>query len=101
MFTGVNRKYFAEKRADAIHGQADGGLWGNHLRNRYCQDIQASNPYYHDAMDICRVMDLGSGQLNISGIKMLRKGIEGNDLYSRWGQYFSVCFLRHDRNQDT
>jgi hypothetical protein len=78
MSTGVNRKYLAEKLADVVRVQAYGGLCGNHLHNPYCQEIQASNPY-RDAMDICRVMDLGSGQLNISGIEMLRKGIEGNE----------------------
>jgi hypothetical protein len=30
-------------------------------------------------MDVCRVVDFCSGQLNISGIEMLRKGIEGDE----------------------
>jgi hypothetical protein len=29
-------------------------------------------------MEVARVMDLGSGQLNLSGFELLRKGIEGN-----------------------
>jgi hypothetical protein len=30
-------------------------------------------------MEVARVMDLGSGQLNISGIELLKKGIEGDE----------------------
>jgi hypothetical protein len=30
-------------------------------------------------MEVARDMDLGSGQLNISGLELLRKGIEGNE----------------------
>jgi hypothetical protein len=30
-------------------------------------------------MEVARVMDLGSGQLNISGLVLLRKGIEGDE----------------------
>ena len=30
-------------------------------------------------MEVARVMDLGSGQLNISGLELLRKGIEGDE----------------------
>jgi hypothetical protein len=75
---GVNRKYLAEKLADVVRGEAYGGLCGTHLHSKYCQEIQAANPY-RDAMNVCRVMDLGSGQLNISGIEMLRKGIEGDE----------------------
>jgi hypothetical protein len=78
MTPGVNRKYLAEKLADVVRSDAYGGLCGHHLRSRYCQEIQATNPY-RDGMDVCRVMDLGSGQLNISGIEMLRKGIEGDE----------------------
>jgi hypothetical protein len=77
MSTGVNQKYLAEKLVNVVHGKAYRGLCANHLHNRYCQEIQASNPY-HNVMDVCQVMDLDSGQLNISGIKMLEKGIEGD-----------------------
>jgi hypothetical protein len=44
----------------------------------YCQVIKKSTPY-QDAMEVCGVLDMGSGWLNISsGIDMLQKGIEGD-----------------------
>jgi hypothetical protein len=78
MSRGVNRKYLAEKLADVVREEAYGGLCGEYLSSSYCVEIQATNPY-RNAMEVARVMDLGSGQLNISGLKLLRKGIEGDD----------------------
>jgi hypothetical protein len=75
---GVNRKYLAEKLADAVREEAYGGLCGDYLSSSYCVEIQATNPY-RNAMEVARVMDLGSGQLNISGLELLRKGIEGDE----------------------
>jgi hypothetical protein len=40
--------------------------------------IKKTNPY-RDAMQVCRVLDMGSGQLNISRIAILRKDIEGDE----------------------
>jgi hypothetical protein len=39
---------------------------------------QANYPCHH-AMEVARVMGLGSGQLNISGFELLQKGIKGNN----------------------
>ena len=58
--------------------EAYGGLCGEYLSSSYCVEIQATNPY-RNAMEVARVMDLGSGQLNISGLELLGKGIEGNE----------------------
>ena len=77
MSRGVNRKYLAEKLADVVREKAYGGLCGDYLSRCYCLEIQASNPY-RNAMEVARVMDLGSGQLNLSGFELLRKGIEGD-----------------------
>jgi hypothetical protein len=38
---------------------------------------QATN-LYCNGMEVARVMDLGSGQLNLIGFELLKKGIEGN-----------------------
>jgi hypothetical protein len=73
----INNKYVAVKLANLVSEEAYGGICGLHLHKTYYREIQTSNPY-HDAMEVCRVMDLGSGQLNFSGIEMLRKGIEGD-----------------------
>jgi hypothetical protein len=78
MSRGVNRKYLAEKLADVVREEAYGGLCGEYLSSTYCVEIQATNPY-RNAMEVARVMDLGSGQLNISGFELLRKGIEGDE----------------------
>jgi hypothetical protein len=60
-----------------VHERADGELWGSYLSSGYCVEIQATNPY-RNAMEVARVMDLGSGHLNISGFELLQKGIEAN-----------------------
>ncbi len=78
MSRGVNRKYLAEKLADVVREEAYGGLCGEYLSSSYCVEIQATNPY-RNAMEVARVIDLGSGQLNISGLEFLRKGIEGGE----------------------
>ncbi len=78
MSRGVNRKYLAEKLANVVREEAYGGLCGEYLSSSYCVEIQATNPY-RNAMEVARVMDLGSGQLNISGLELLRKGIEGDE----------------------
>jgi hypothetical protein len=75
--TGINNKYAAVKLANLVSEEAYGGICGLHLHKAYYREIQTSNPY-RDAMEVCQVMDLGSGQLNISGIEMLRKDIEGD-----------------------
>jgi hypothetical protein len=75
--SGVNQKYLAEKLADVVHEKAYGGLCSDYLSSNYCVEIQAINPYL-DAMEVARVIDLGSGQLNISGFELLQKGIDGN-----------------------
>ena len=71
MSRGVNRKYLAEKLADVVREEAYGGLCGDYLASAYCLEIQATNPY-RNAMEVARVMDLGSGQLNINGLELLR-----------------------------
>jgi hypothetical protein len=43
------------------------GLCGKHLLRSYCLEIQANN-LYRNAMEVARVMDLGSGQLNLRGL---------------------------------
>jgi hypothetical protein len=77
MSLGVNQKYLAEKLANVVREEAYGGLCGEYLSSSYCVKIQATNPY-RNAMEVARVMDLGSDQLNISGLELLRKGIEGD-----------------------
>jgi hypothetical protein len=77
MSHGVNRKYLAEKLADAVQENAYGGLCGDCLSRCYCLEIQASNPCCN-AMEVAQVMDLGSSQLNLSGFELLRKGMEGD-----------------------
>ena len=76
---GTHRKYQAEKLATTAQA-AYGGLCGTLLQGLCEDEIKKTNPY-RDAMEVCRVLDMGSGQLNISGIDMLRKGIEGDE---RW-----------------
>jgi hypothetical protein len=76
MTRGVNQKYLAEKLADVVREEAYVGLCGDYLTSSDCIDMQATNPYWN-AMEVARVMDLGSGQLNISGFELLRKGLEG------------------------
>jgi hypothetical protein len=71
MSQGVNRKYLAEKLANVAREEAYGGLCGEYLSSSYCVEIQATNPY-RIAMEEARVMDLGSGQLNISGLRYER-----------------------------
>ncbi len=78
MSRGVNRKYLAEKLADVVREEAYGGLCGEYLSSSYCVEIQATNPY-RNAMEVARVMDLGSGQLNMSGFELLREGSEGDE----------------------
>jgi hypothetical protein len=78
MSQGVNRKYLVEKLANVVREEAHGGLRGEYLSSSYFVKIQATNPY-RNAMEVTRVMDLGSGQLNISGLELLRKGIEGDE----------------------
>ena len=73
---GTNRKYLAEKLATEVP-TAYGGLCATLLQGHCADKIKKSNPY-RDAMEVCRVLDMGSGQLNISGIDLLRKGIEGD-----------------------
>jgi hypothetical protein len=63
--------------------KAYGGLCGNYLSRGYCLEIQAINPYCN-AMEVTRVVDFGSGQLNLSGFELLRKGIE-SDVNGRVG----------------
>jgi hypothetical protein len=72
-----NRKYLARILADGVM-EAYGGVCGQYLSDACFASIQAANPY-RDAMEVARVMDLGSGQLNLSGLEMLRKGIEGDE----------------------
>jgi hypothetical protein len=71
MSGGVNRKYLAEKLANVVREEAYNGLCGDYLSSSYCVEMQA-------AMEVARVMDLGSGQLNISGVELLGTGIEGD-----------------------
>jgi hypothetical protein len=78
MSQGVNRKYLVEIFADAVREEAYGGLCGDYLSSSYCVEIQATTPYWN-AVEVARVMDLGSGQLNISGLELLQKGIEGDE----------------------
>jgi hypothetical protein len=78
MQVGLNRKWAAERLADVIRKDAYGGLCGNHLEKTIHDEIQKANPY-KDGMEVCRVLDMGSGQLNLSGLEMLRKGIEGDE----------------------
>jgi hypothetical protein len=59
MSQGVNRKYLAEKVANAVREEAYGRLCGEYLSSGYCVEIQATNPYWN-AMEVARVMDLGS-----------------------------------------
>jgi hypothetical protein len=66
MTQGVNRKYLVEKLANMVCEKAYRGLCGDYLSSSYYVEIQATNPY-HNAMEVARVMDLGSDQLNISG----------------------------------
>jgi hypothetical protein len=56
-------KYLAEKHANVVHKKTV-------LKCRLLIRIVTK---------VARVMDLGSGQLNISGFELLRKDIEGND----------------------
>jgi hypothetical protein len=59
--------------------KAYGGLCGYSLSSSYCVERQATNPWYPNAVEVARVMDLvGSGQLNISGLELLQKGVESN-----------------------
>jgi hypothetical protein len=68
----------AKKLANGACGKAYSRLCGDYLSSIYCVEIQATNPY-RNAMEVTRVMDLENGQLNISGFKLLQKGIEGKD----------------------
>jgi hypothetical protein len=78
MTQGVNQKYLVEKLANVIREEACGGLvCGDYLSSSYCVEIQATNRY-RNVMEVAKVMDLGSGQLNISGLELLGKGIEGD-----------------------
>jgi hypothetical protein len=74
---GTHRKYQAEKLATTAQA-AYVGLCGTLLQGLCEDEIKKTNPY-RDAMEVCRVLDMGSGQLNLSGIDMLRKGIEGDE----------------------
>jgi hypothetical protein len=73
-----NQKYLAEKLANVVCEEAYGGLCGKYLTSSYYVEIQATNPY-PNAMEVARVMDLGSGQLNISGFELSQKAIEGDE----------------------
>jgi hypothetical protein len=77
MTRDVNQKYLAEKLADVVLEKSHGRLCGKYFSRTYCLELQATN-LYCNAMEVVRVMDLGSGQLNLSGFELLRKGIEGN-----------------------
>jgi hypothetical protein len=77
MRKGVNRRYQAELLASTVQ-KCYGGLCRKVLLDSFHYDIKKTNPY-RNAMEVCRVLDMGSGQLNISGIDMLRKGIEGDE----------------------
>jgi hypothetical protein len=46
--------------------KAYGGLYGTYLSRGYCLEKQATN-LYCNAMEVARVVDLGSGKLNLSG----------------------------------
>jgi hypothetical protein len=77
MTQDVNQKYLVEKLVDVVQEEAYGGLRGKFLLWDFCLKIQATNPY-RNAMELARVIHLGSGQLNLSGFELLRKGIEGD-----------------------
>jgi hypothetical protein len=76
MTQGVNQKYLVEKLANVVCEKAYGGLCRHYFSSGYCVEIQATN-LYCSTMEVARVMDLGSGQLNISGFELFQKGIEG------------------------
>jgi hypothetical protein len=67
----------AEKLAAVVCEKAYGKLCKDYSSTSYCVEIQATNPYCN-AMEVARVMNLGSCQLNISVLKLLQKGIEGD-----------------------
>jgi hypothetical protein len=97
MTQGINQKYLAKKLANVVCEKAHGRLCRDYLSSGYCAEIQATNPY-HNAMEVAKVMDLRSGQLNISGFELLGKGIEGDKNSRVKGGWLTTKFYLQQAN---
>ena len=83
----------AKVLADLVYAESFERECGHHIRQLLTDELKKSSPY-RDAMTVAEVLDAGSGQLNLSGLDMLTKGVEGdaNGKVQYGGGYFTTRY---------